>query len=256
MYTYVNPNELSRPKKTIERLLHQLIDTMEKQYHMHAHIIAVGSGQNNLVTADESGHFDFDYNICFSQVPQEIRSNLQGLKDRVRTAFDMLAGNEFYYGQGRTSVITFEHSEEDYSLDLGILIKNRDGQYCRLIHDKKENRFLLAEVSLLYNASSKEAYLKQHNAWGELVSLYRKNKNKHPDTDSFHIYLEALNTVYNAKGGQTTSKVSGNNHTRQQMNNHANQKNPNNSANRAAANNRSNQLNPNNSAYWKSRGVK
>ena len=40
------------------------------------------------------------------------------------------------------------------------------------------------------------------------------------------------------------------------MDNHANQKNPNNSASRAAANNRANQMNPNNPAYQKSRGSK
>ena len=43
-------------------------------------------------------------------------------------------------------------------------------------------------------------------------------------------------------------KCSGNNHSRSQMNHHANQQNPNNSAHRAASNNHANQCNPNNSA--------
>lgn len=43
-------------------------------------------------------------------------------------------------------------------------------------------------------------------------------------------------------------KCSGNTHSRSQMNHHANQQNPNNSAHRAAANNHANQCNPNNSA--------
>ena len=47
--------------------------------------------------------------------------------------------------------------------------------------------------------------------------------------------------------------VSGNTHSRSQLNNYANQNNPNNSANRANHNNHSNQLNPNNSAYHQSR---
>jgi hypothetical protein len=45
------------------------------------------------------------------------------------------------------------------------------------------------------------------------------------------------------------SKVSGSNHSQEQMNYHANQGNPNNAAHRAAENNRSNQMNPNNPAY-------
>lgn len=40
---------------------------------------------------------------------------------------------------------------------------------------------------------------------------------------------------------------SGNNHTQSQCDHHANQKNPNNAANKAAKDNRSNQKNPNNS---------
>lgn len=52
------------------------------------------------------------------------------------------------------------------------------------------------------------------------------------------------------------SKVSGNTHSQSQMNNHANQGNPNNSAHTAAANNHSNQCNPNNAAYASSRGGK
>ena len=43
--------------------------------------------------------------------------------------------------------------------------------------------------------------------------------------------------------------VSSHTHTQSQMNNHANQMNPNNGAHKAAADNHSNQLNPNNSAY-------
>jgi len=43
--------------------------------------------------------------------------------------------------------------------------------------------------------------------------------------------------------------VSGKTHTQQQLNNYANQKNPNNSAFRANQNNHSNQCNPNNKNY-------
>lgn len=80
------------------------------------------------------------------------------------------------------------------------------------------------------------------------------HKNKHPETDSFHLYLEVVNTVFNETGGQKRSKVSGDTHTKNQMAAHANQKNPNNSSSKAMANNRSNQMNPNNAAYWESRG--
>ena len=50
--------------------------------------------------------------------------------------------------------------------------------------------------------------------------------------------------------------VSGKTHTQQQLNNYANQNNPNNSAYRANSNNHSNQCNQNNSAYNGSRNQK
>ncbi len=52
------------------------------------------------------------------------------------------------------------------------------------------------------------------------------------------------------EGGETAmAKVSGQTHTQKQLNNYANQNNPNNSAYRANNNNHSNQLNPNNQNY-------
>lgn len=62
---------------------------------------------------------------------------------------------------------------------------------------------------------------------------------KHKNTE---VYI-----MSNGKG------VSGKTHSSSQLNNYANQNNPNNSANRANNNNHSNQMNPNNSAYQQSR---
>lgn len=50
------------------------------------------------------------------------------------------------------------------------------------------------------------------------------------------------------------SKCSGNTHTQQQCNHHANQSNPNNAAHRAAMNNHANQCNPNHTVSRKSNG--
>ena len=127
MYTYVGKKRLSGPKAEVEDILEELVDVMEEKYGMKASIMPVGSVKSNLVTADEDGHFDLDYNICFSKVPQDIRNNLQGLRGRVRKAFDDIAGDAFFYGRERKPVIRFEHSEENYNLDLGILIRNNNG---------------------------------------------------------------------------------------------------------------------------------
>ncbi|MCR5202110.1 MAG: hypothetical protein K6D02_03325 [Lachnospiraceae bacterium] len=59
-----------------------------------------------------------------------------------------------------------------------------------------------------------------------------------------------------AKGANSggSSRVSGNTHTQSQLDNYANQNNPNNSAYQANLDNHANQMNPNNSVYESSRG--
>lgn len=158
-------------------------------------------------------------------------------------------------GSARSNLVT---EDEDYSLDLGILVKNKNGQCCRLVLDEVSGKHILSEISLLYDMSKVEDFIHKHNGDDRVRALYIKNKNKHKhkERDSFHTYIETINTVLQEKGGQKMNKVSGNNHTQKQMDNHANQKNPNNSASKAAANNRANQMNPNNPAYSKSRSGK
>jgi hypothetical protein len=64
-----------------------------------------------------------------------------------------------------------------------------------------------------------------------------------------HIRMHGFLSGKEVKQMAKSKGVSGNTHSRQQLNNYANQNNRNNQANRANNNNHSNQLNPNNSNY-------
>lgn len=85
MCRYIASNKLSVPRAEIEDILEELKERLEEKYGLKSLIMVVGSVKRNLVTVDENGHFDLDYNLCFIKVPQEVRDNLQGLKDRVRS---------------------------------------------------------------------------------------------------------------------------------------------------------------------------
>jgi len=235
MCRYITSNKLSVPRAEIEDILEELKERLEEKYGLKSLIMVVGSVKRNLVTVDENGHFDLDYNLCFIKVPQEVRDNLQGLKDRVRSNLDEITDEDYYYARNSTSVITLERADGSFSLDLGILVKNKNGEYCRLVRNR--NNYQLREVALLYNTEMQERYIRQHSAMKRVSELYLMHKKKHPETDSFHLYLEVVNTVFNETGGQKMSKVSGNTHTKNQMDAHANQKNPNNSSSKATANN-------------------
>ena len=103
-----------------------------------------------------------------------------------------------------------------------VLVKNKNGQFCRLVRENKSGNYQLREVALLYNTGMQEKYIQQHSAAKRVSDLYLKRKNKCPEQDSFHLYLEVVNTVFNETGGKKMSKVSGNIHTKNQMDAHAN----------------------------------
>lgn len=66
--------------------------------------------------------------------------------------------------------------------------------------------------------------------------------------------IKTLSAVLGHSSAETTISVSGNTHSKEQLNHYANQHNPNNSAYQANRDNRSNQCNPNNKEYDHSRG--
>ncbi|WP_295089208.1 hypothetical protein [Ruminococcus sp.] len=149
------------------------------------------------------------------------------------------------------------------SVDVAV-IRNIENQSLRLKFDKPPiNQYIWNELSSIMYSDQDIKLIKKNGMKDELNKRYLDKKESDSETASFILFIQAVNEtlqlirnkgkhstpIRNEKEVKKMAKVSGNNHTKSQMDHHSNQKNPNNSAHRASQNNRSNQLNPNNAQY-------
>ena len=173
----------------------------------------IGSYARNKVTRNGNAPFDLDYNLEIEgEIPKK-SSDLQKLKDLVRSAMDSLIAKDKNYhlnyscGKDSTSAITYIlHKKDsnivDFSFDIGIVSRKKKGNLQRLIHDKHNNRFLWNEVADSKETAKRAKELKLAGHTDEIKSEYLMKKNfylqegtteAHP---SFNIYIETINELY------------------------------------------------------------
>ena len=267
MYKYVTQREVAPCIKACEAIFSKLRTALAEEVKVSS-IELIGSGARNMVTCDANeAVFDLDYNLKLSSVQAKWNNNLLSLKSFIKSTLDKLLQEADMYafkdGCDSTSALTYEvfdkHSNKKaFCFDLAIFI-NRDTKYLLLKHDKGLNLCILNERKIIQNQKEKVALIKERKLWNDLRERYLKHKNNFTGESSWEIYQQALNEIYmdvqnKKKGTKKMAKVSGNTHTAQQMNHHANQANPNNATHQAALNNHANQCNPNNAAYHGSKG--
>lgn len=262
MYSYVTKSTVKPCKALCQECLAKAQAAIKKKYGITFQIYAVGSGSNNLVTRWDKEPFDMDFNALIQHLPDEYREDSKKLKDTFRRELDaVFTGYGFSNGQDSTSAISYSHKKggaTDFSVDIGLVTRDSNGDYSRLIHQKKNmpEQFIWNKARDSRHLQKRTERIRQTGRWNKLSDQYLALKNqygKNSDHPSFLVYIEAVNLVWQAipEKERIMSKghVSGNTHTQSQMDHHANQGNPNNGAHQAANNNHSNQLNPNNSAY-------
>lgn len=204
MYSYV-PNCTVKPCKALcMKCISEAQRALRNKYRITFQIYVVGSGSNNLVTRWNDEPFDMDFNAVIQTLPGEFQKDLKKLKDVFRQELDKaLTGFGFSHGQDSTSAITYKHidgSKTDFSLDIGIIIKNKGEKYQRLIHDKTSpEQFIWNEVRDPHDISKKTNCIRKTGYWTELSEKYlgMKNQNgRNKDQPSFIIYVEAVNLVW------------------------------------------------------------
>lgn len=193
--------------------LNQLKNVMYNDYGFDCDFSLIGSGAKNLVTQNANEPFDLDYNFYLNSYPNDFNINstndLKWLKDTMRTELnEILKDTSFRDAQDSTSVLTSclyftnDPDKKRFSFDIAILAKNRQGNYCRLIHDKNfYERFFWNEVPDSQDVYNKADELKENGWWEDVRDRYIDLKNlylqrrdhNHP---SFVCYVEAVNQVY------------------------------------------------------------
>lgn len=106
-----------------------------------------------------------------------------------------------------TTLLHFNDSPNvEFSFDVAILTKNRNGDYMRLIHNKNAfcvgyDQYTWNEVPKSHDVKEKADAIKAEGLWQEardryveLKSMYlSRQDNTHP---SFIVYVEAVNEIY------------------------------------------------------------
>lgn len=187
----------------------ELQDSLKKNYDIVSQFSLIGSGSDskNMVTANGNGPFDLDYNLQIIRMSDTYWKNLKNLKDIVLNELNKITKNT-YFSNGKdsksviTSLLHFRNNPQiQFSFDIAILAKNKQGDWCRLIHNKHSNQFTWNEVPSSHNVHSKVQTLKSHHLWEKVRNYYLDLKNKYLQSNdnnhpSFIIYVEAVNQIY------------------------------------------------------------
>ncbi len=169
-----------------------------------------GSKRRNMVTQNEEGSIDFDFNLFVTKC-HDIRDG-ESIKEIVKAKLDeVLRSKDLVDCDDSTSVLTTKHmyftkgNRTNFSIDLAITAKMSNGNYCKLIHEKTgyalKDRWYWNEIPDSSKAFEKAKCLKENNLWKEVRETYLRKKdfyltNNDYNHPSFVCYVEAVNEIF------------------------------------------------------------
>ena len=213
MYEYVDDKQfLSRMRSLCGDIMQDLCHTLKEEYDIGSSFYLVGSGARNLILQNANQPIDLDYNLEITRIDDWY--DCRNIKECVRKAFNIVLRK---YGwrdcQDSTSSLTTEKrcfskgNDTGFSIDVCIVCEDVDGNYHRLIHDKRcsPNRYFWNQAPNSRNTREKAKYIKVKGKWELVREQYKKIKNKYLISNdynhsSFICYIEAVNNVYNSRG--------------------------------------------------------
>ena len=212
-YEFVYESEAKRYRSDCSRTLKKTCELLRAK-GISAQFTLVGSGARNMITRNGDGSYDLDYNLLVVKADDEYRDP-RLLKDTIRNALNKAVGGKFFSdAQDSTSCLTAllhfnDTPNVEFSFDVAITTKNKNGNYMRLIHNKNVyalglDQYTWNEVPNSHQVKDKADELKKAGLWQKVRDRYREKKNmylswqdrNHP---SFVVYVEAVNEVYNER---------------------------------------------------------
>ena len=183
--------------------------------------------KEDMITRNGDGPYDLDYNLLIMKAEERYWNDLRLLKETVRNALNRAERREFFSdAQDSTSCLTallhFKDTPNvEFSFDVAITTKNKNGNYMRLIHNKNVyalglDQYTWNEVPNSHQVKDRADKLKRAGLWQKVRDRYLEKKNmylfrqdhNHP---SFVVYVEAVNEVYsryfNRGGGYSVQSI-------------------------------------------------
>ena len=211
-YKFVCESEAKRYRSDCSDVLKETCELL-KEKGISAQFSLVGSGARNMITRNGDGPYDLDYNLLIMKAEERYWNDLRLLKDTIRNALNKAVGGKFFSdAQDSTSCLTAllhfnDTPNVEFSFDVAIIKKNRNGNYMRLIHNKPWNQYTWNEVPHSHQVTDRANELKNAGLWEKVRDRYLDKKNmylsrqdhNHP---SFLVYVEAGNEVYSQHFGR------------------------------------------------------
>ena len=211
-YKFVCESEAKRYRSDCSDVLKETCELL-KEKGISAQFSLVGSGARNMITRNGDGPYDLDYNLLIMKAEERYWNDLRLLKDTIRNALNKAVGGKFFSdAQDSTSCLTAllhfnDTPNVEFSFDVAIIKKNRNGNYMRLIYNKPWNQYTWNEVPHSHQVTDRANELKNAGLWEKVRDRYLDKKNmylsrqdhNHP---SFLVYVEAVNEVYSQHFGR------------------------------------------------------
>ena len=225
-YEFVCESEAKRYRSNCSNVLKETCKLLKKK-GISAQFSLVGSGARNMITRNGAGPYDLDYNLLIMKAEERYWNDLRLLKEMVRNALNRAERREFFSdAQDSTSCLTallhFKDTPNvEFSFDVAITTKNKNGNYMRLIHNKNVyalglDQYTWNEVPNSHQVKDRADKLKRAGLWQKVRDRYLEKKNMYlfrPDHNhpSFVVYVEAVNEVYsryfNRGGGYSVQSI-------------------------------------------------
>ena len=212
MYTFVTDKKyLALMRQTCGKMMQELCHVLKEEYDIGAVPKLIGSGERRLITQNGKGAIDLDYNLEINRCDDI--NDCENIKETVRKSFNIVLNRRKLKdcSDSTSALETEELYFMDYremphfSIDVGIVHRDENGNYQRLIHIKTGNRYFdryyWNQAPNSHNVKKKSEYIIRKGKWDMIAQEYlrlkkmylRSNDYDHP---SFICYIEAVNNVY------------------------------------------------------------
>ena len=185
-YKFVYESEAKRYRSDCSRTLKKTCELLRAK-GISAQFTLVGSGAKNMITRNGDGPYDLDYNLLIMKAEERYWNDLRLLKETVRNALNRAERREFFSdAQDSTSCLTallhFKDTPNvEFSFDVAITTKNKNGNYMRLIHNKNVyalglDQYTWNEVPNSHQVEDKADELKKAGVWQKVRDRYLEKK--------------------------------------------------------------------------------
>ena len=211
-YQFVPKRNIRKYLQTCKSILDNLCKKLKKE-GIKANYYIVGSGKSHLVTrllidgVEQPFDLDFNLEVNLDSLPEKFKKDLAKLKEKVRSELNKILKEhktDFKDGKNTASVIIFRlinNDKTEFSFDLAIISKNKDGNLQRLAHKNNNYNWEMIRNSKDIEVKA-EKLRKRASFWSELRDSYLDKKNYHSEYGdeishpSINIFIEAVNEIY------------------------------------------------------------